>query len=794
MTERVLTRCAMMMMMMMNFWVFCPAFDPPTGGFITQQTCNNGKTAIAPPSLWTVAQAQDNEEDRWYCQSNLLKPGAANCPGNNPPRSCTNRNSITYGWLYQAISLSSFAKNSGYIDGTRVVVSFTAAFTNSNQHGGYLFLRIYNAANTVLGERWSNTLTTAGALTISTPLPAGSVSMNAYLSGFRNAGGSGPINAFFGSVYMTLAAAPMKQAGVFATAASYRSVDLSWSLVQNTQQSVSSFTVQYSTTANFASFQNVTGLSSSSTSYTVAGLTRNTLYYFRIYAVNSIGTSDPSDTKQATTLNLSFAGTGWGACSGCGGTQQMQYQCTDTVTNYADGTCTTNGVTKPTNTQPCNVIMSYAPVSPCSAACGATQTVTATAVLSNAVSPTACLQTQLQSCTGAPCPTNCAYASWPSFDPCSNCATLSITRTIATSAAFGGSACLDPSVSTSACSCTSSATPEVSSTAVSSISSSATSSVTPYVATSTPGVSVPAPTTSTAVRSSATSSISKSATPSASRLSSSRTATLASTTGGPGNVQNQTDSGSGFPLGAIIGAIAGIVLLAVIILFVIARRRKARESKPAASNSARALPPTASNMELLTRPASSKMTASQSETDDVYADVGKPDSIYAAAQPAAGNAAVRDSIYEDTQDKAQYAAAAGGSTYAAPEATYSAPGQSSGGGGEDLYASLGDNQDLYSTVVPAAAAAGGASGNTSGFIVGPQGDVYAVAAPGGGSSGAPKPGFTVGPRGDVYAVASPGSKADESLYDNLSPSYNESSFLAPNGDVYAKPAKPPTRG
>ncbi|KJE97641.1 hypothetical protein CAOG_010146 [Capsaspora owczarzaki ATCC 30864] len=780
----------------MNFWVFCPAFDPPTGGFITQQTCNNGKTAIAPPSLWTVAQAQDNEEDRWYCQSNLLKPGAANCPGNNPPRSCTNRNSITYGWLYQAISLSSFAKNSGYIDGTRVVVSFTAAFTNSNQHGGYLFLRIYNAANTVLGERWSNTLTTAGALTISTPLPAGSVSMNAYLSGFRNAGGSGPINAFFGSVYMTLAAAPMKQAGVFATAASYRSVDLSWSLVQNTQQSVSSFTVQYSTTANFASFQNVTGLSSSSTSYTVAGLTRNTLYYFRIYAVNSIGTSDPSDTKQATTLNLSFAGTGWGACSGCGGTQQMQYQCTDTVTNYADGTCTTNGVTKPTNTQPCNVIMSYAPVSPCSAACGATQTVTATAVLSNAVSPTACLQTQLQSCTGAPCPTNCAYASWPSFDPCSNCATLSITRTIATSAAFGGSACLDPSVSTSACSCTISATPEVSISDISSIpssatpevslydtssissydtssiSSSATSSVTPYVATSTPGASVPAPTTSTVARSSATSSISKSATPSASRLSSSRTATLASTTGGAGSVENQTDSGGGFPLGAIIGAIAGIVLLVVIILFVIARRRKARESK-----SGRGVTSAGSQMELVP---SSRNTATAPEP--LYAGVSSVETqgIYSSPADAATYAVADkkratysspvpdDNVYVATQDAANYASTSSG---------YSDPAKA----------------DLYDHVNPAPVSADN------------DNETYATVdksarAPGAASSKAFVP-STIGPNGDVYAVASSNlGKEDESLYDSLgSPASGYAdprasvsasrSLVGPRGDVYALPTK-----
>ncbi|KJE97642.1 hypothetical protein CAOG_010147 [Capsaspora owczarzaki ATCC 30864] len=758
-------------------------FNAPSGagGYIQSPNC--GTNGNSPNSPWAV-YAPTNYVTQWECSNSQFRP---DCQSN-----CNNANDA---WLYQTVSLSSFAINSGYIDGTRSQVNFQATLINigANNDIGRLLLYFLKSDGNVISNSASTESGTNGALlTLTLPLPATTTAMWAAFAGRKTSGST--IDAYFSAPVLTFAAAPQKQTLSTATAGAYNSITLGWVKVEYSEQPVSSFTVQYSTTSNFASVQSVTGLSSSSTSYTVAGLTRNTLYYFRIYAVNSIGTSDPSDTKQATTLNLSFASTGWGACSGCGGTQQMQYQCTDTVTNYADGTCTTNGVTKPTNTQPCNVIMSYAPVSPCSAACGATQTVTATAVLSNAVSPTACLQTQLQSCTGAPCPTNCAYASWPSFDPCSNCATLSITRTIATSAAFGGSACLDPSVSTSACSCTSSATPEVSSTAVSSISSSATSSVTPYVATSTPGVSVPAPTTSTAVRSSATSSISKSATPSASRLSSSRTATLASTTGGPGNVQNQTDSGSGFPLGAIIGAIAGIVLLAVIILFVIARRRKARESKPAASNSARALPPTASNMELLTRPASSKMTASQSETDDVYADVGKPDSIYAAAQPAAGNAAVRDSIYEDTQDKAQYAAAAGGSTYAAPEATYSAPGQSSGGGGEDLYASLGDNQDLYSTVVPAAAAAGGASGNTSGFIVGPQGDVYAVAAPGGGSSGAPKPGFTVGPRGDVYAVASPGSKADESLYDNLSPSYNESSFLAPNGDVYAKPAKPPTRG
>ena len=88
-------------------------------------------------------------------------------------------------------------------------------------------------------------------------------------------------------------------------------VDLTWSTpASDGGQTISGYRVQKST--NGSSWSDVTATTgSSATTYTATGLTQNTQYWFRVAAINSIGTGADSNEPNITTANvMSWTATG----------------------------------------------------------------------------------------------------------------------------------------------------------------------------------------------------------------------------------------------------------------------------------------------------------------------------------------------------------------------------------------------------------------------------------------------------------------------------------------------------
>jgi subtilisin family serine protease len=100
----------------------------------------------------------------------------------------------------------------------------------------------------------------------------------------------------------TTAAAPAAPAGLSATAASTSQIDLSWSDMSSDE---TGFRIEVST--NNSSFTTLANLPADATTYSHQGLSGGSLRYYRVRSVNSVGTSNPSNTASATTFAVPAA-------------------------------------------------------------------------------------------------------------------------------------------------------------------------------------------------------------------------------------------------------------------------------------------------------------------------------------------------------------------------------------------------------------------------------------------------------------------------------------------------------
>jgi fibronectin type 3 domain-containing protein len=112
-----------------------------------------------------------------------------------------------------------------------------------------------------------------------------------------NAAGTGNYSnvAVYGGV-------PSAPTGLAATAVSGSEIDLVWTDNSSTE---TAFLVDRSPDGN--TFSLIASLPAGSTSYASKGLTDSTTYYYRVRAQNSFGSSGPSNTASATTLNAPAA-------------------------------------------------------------------------------------------------------------------------------------------------------------------------------------------------------------------------------------------------------------------------------------------------------------------------------------------------------------------------------------------------------------------------------------------------------------------------------------------------------
>lgn len=94
---------------------------------------------------------------------------------------------------------------------------------------------------------------------------------------------------------------PAKPGTPTATDVTPTGMKLSWSLGSNGGAAIDHVILRRSLTSNFASYVDY-NISGAATSKVVTDLTANTTYYWRVYAHNSVGYSDPSDTRTQATL------------------------------------------------------------------------------------------------------------------------------------------------------------------------------------------------------------------------------------------------------------------------------------------------------------------------------------------------------------------------------------------------------------------------------------------------------------------------------------------------------------
>ncbi len=186
---------------------------------------------------------------------------------------------------------------------TVITLSWSAGNDGNSAITGYRIKK----DGSILVANTSSTATTYSAtgLTHSTSYSFEVAAINAY-----GTGPDGNTPSLTTSAY-TVPAAPGTLSLAANGASASTAVDLTWSTpASDGGQTISGYRVQKST--NGSSWSDVTATTgSSATTYTATGLTQNTQYWFRVAAINSIGTGADSNEPNITTANvMSWTATG----------------------------------------------------------------------------------------------------------------------------------------------------------------------------------------------------------------------------------------------------------------------------------------------------------------------------------------------------------------------------------------------------------------------------------------------------------------------------------------------------
>jgi hypothetical protein len=136
----------------------------------------------------------------------------------------------------------------------------------------------------------------------------------------KNSVGSSPASTIASALTMPAATAPAAPSNVVATPVSSSQINLTW-----TNNSTNQTSIEVDRSPDGVNFTPlVTTLSGSATSYSDTGLTASTMYYYRVIAKNSVGSSPASTVASALTmpaastttwlssLNWTSATVGWG--------------------------------------------------------------------------------------------------------------------------------------------------------------------------------------------------------------------------------------------------------------------------------------------------------------------------------------------------------------------------------------------------------------------------------------------------------------------------------------------------
>ncbi len=162
---------------------------------------------------------------------------------------------------------------------------------------GYMIER-----STDSGSTWSTISSNTGSAS-TTYSDTGLVPSTSYtyrVSAINSVGTSSPSNTASATTLVVITA-PQPPTELVATATSSSRIDLSWTTpVSDGGSPITGYRIERSTNGGVFSIL-VANTASTTTAYSNTGLTPNTTYAYRVYAINSIGTSSSSNIASATT-------------------------------------------------------------------------------------------------------------------------------------------------------------------------------------------------------------------------------------------------------------------------------------------------------------------------------------------------------------------------------------------------------------------------------------------------------------------------------------------------------------
>ncbi|NHI03707.1 hypothetical protein DYY67_0777 [Candidatus Nitrosotalea sp. TS] len=181
--------------------------------------------------------------------------------------------------------------------GDKISLSWNAPISNGYSITGYEI-----DSSTDGGTTWSpvvaNTASSATSYTVS-----GLTSGTLYQFRIEAINQLGTGSAGVSSLAVTAGDVPAQTTGLTLSMTSTTSASLSWIAPISNSYSIIQYEIDYSTDGN--TWTEVPNAKPVLTSYTVSSLTSNTLYYFRVSAINELGTGNPSSPISTTTLPLS---------------------------------------------------------------------------------------------------------------------------------------------------------------------------------------------------------------------------------------------------------------------------------------------------------------------------------------------------------------------------------------------------------------------------------------------------------------------------------------------------------
>ncbi|MGI0088645.1 MAG: fibronectin type III domain-containing protein [Nitrosotalea sp.] len=120
------------------------------------------------------------------------------------------------------------------------------------------------------------------------------------VSAINNVGTSTPSNTSSATTFTV----PQPPAGLKATSASSSEIDLSWTVPSsNGGSTITGYEIERSTDSGTTWSTVVANTGSTSTAYSDSGLAHNTIYTYRVSAINAVGISTPSNTTSARTFD-----------------------------------------------------------------------------------------------------------------------------------------------------------------------------------------------------------------------------------------------------------------------------------------------------------------------------------------------------------------------------------------------------------------------------------------------------------------------------------------------------------